>query len=63
MQEPEILLDVVTPSPQQQKIVDLVGKIFVGIFILWNTTEELTAELKAYRNETAKPITTTASLS
>jgi hypothetical protein len=47
--EPEILLDIVAPTPGQQRILDLLAKMIAGGFILWHTAEELIAEINRHR--------------
>lgn len=56
--EPEILLDIVAPTPQQQKIIDIITRLMAGGFVLWLTGGELMNEL----NKMKKPKRALASL-
>lgn len=58
MKEPELLLDTIVLSPEQQKILELTTKMLAGGFVLWKLKDELCLEVNKYRQsqKETKPI-------
>jgi len=46
---PKILLDILTPTPQQQKVLDLFTKMIAGGMILWEGHRQLREEFAKYK--------------
>jgi len=48
--EPELIFDISSPSPGQEKIIAIISKTILGAMILFEVGDELCKELKKYRS-------------
>ena len=48
--EPELIFDISSPSPGQEKIIAIISKVIIGAMILFEVGDELCKDLKKYRS-------------